>query len=213
MAILLYCVAETNVSLHAPSGVPNSPVSRLDHSALAIFYSENESSDAWLRAPLSSSATEFHRVQEELFRAGPIIPFRFPTILDNKDELQKHLEERSETYEGLLHRFADCVQMDISLAHTTAASTPASGAAYLRERQSRTRTLEDFAKNLRAVLLPLITDWRERSVKNGLRCFALVARKQVQEFNERLKAVSVPRDITARVSGPWPVAEFLDFKI
>ena len=213
MPVLLYAVAGSLVPLDAPSGVANSPVCRLEHSGVAIFYSESDTPEIWLRAPLSTSVMEFHRVQKEIFRSSAIVPFRFPAILDSKDELLKHLDERSGTYKDYLQRFAGCAQMDLSLTHANAASPPSSGTAYLHERQSRTRVLEQFAKVLRDDLAPLITDWRERSIENGLRCFALVARKQVEEFNEKIKTVSVPPNLSVRVGGPWPVAEFLDFKL
>lgn len=186
-------------------------MSRFDDSGLAVFYSENATPDCWLRAPLKTSAEEFHRVQRELFRSGPIIPFRFLTILQSQEKLREHSEQRAEEYKALLHRHADDVQMDISLTYGAVASKPTSGADYLRERHGRNQALENFAAKLRAAAGTLAEDWRQRSTPNGIRCFALVARKQVEEFNEKMKNVSVPPQISARVSGPWPVSEFLDF--
>jgi hypothetical protein len=188
------------------------PVLRFEHSGLAAFYSENATPELWFRAPLKPSAAEFHRVQQELFRTEAIIPFRFPTILENQDALRTHLDERSTDYKAWLRRFADYVQMDLSLTHATGAGAPSSGADYLRQRQSRTHLLEHFASDLRQQATPLLKDWRQRSAQNGLRCYALLDRKQVVEFNEKIERISVPEDINARMSGPWPVAEFLDFK-
>jgi hypothetical protein len=164
-----------------------------------------------LKTPLSKSANEFHRVQQEIFRRTAIIPFRFPTILEDRDKLRAHLEERLGEYISLLARFASFVQVDVTIRQA-ASSPPPSGAKYLRERQSRNRTLDEFTTQLRSEAGTLAKDWRQRSIANGLRCFALVERKQIQEFNERMKTVSIPSRISARVSGPWPVAEFLDFK-
>jgi hypothetical protein len=197
--------------MHTQPGVAGSLVSHLDHSGLTIFFSENPTSDLWLKTPLSKSANEFHRVQQEIFRGTAIIPFRFPTILDDGDKLRAYLEERSGEYISLLARFASFVQIDITVTQT-ASSPPPSGADYLRERQSRNRTLDEFTTLLHSEAGTLAKDWRQRSIANGLRCFALVERKQVQEFNERMRTVAMPSQISARVSGPWPVAEFLDFK-
>ena len=212
MAVLLYCVADQSASLNSKTGVAGSPVSSFDHSAVAIFYSESATADTWLRAPLRTSAEEFNRVQRKLFSKVPIIPFRFPTILESEDKLREHLDQRAEEYKKLLQRFAACVQMDVFLTLTTAHSTNPSGAVYLRERQERNRALEQFAAELRTHAEPLPKEWRQRSVSNGLRAFALVERKQVQEFNERMKTLDVPGTVSARISGPWPVAEFLDFE-
>jgi hypothetical protein len=211
MALLLYCVTELTAPQISSPGVAGSRVKRLEHSGLASFYSDSTAADIWLSAPLRKSAQEFHGVQRVLFCSGAIIPFRFPTILEDGDKLRAHLEERSDEYTSLLARFANFVQVDITIRHT-ASSPPPSGADYLRERQSRNRTLDEFTNQLRSEAGTLAKDWRQRSIANGLRCFALVERKQVQEFNERMKTVSMPSQLSARVSGPWPVAEFLDFK-
>jgi gas vesicle protein GvpL/GvpF len=211
MALLLYCVAGPSAALSSRTGVAGAAVLRFEHSGLVAFYSANATPDVWLRTPLRTSASEFHQVQRELFHTQAIIPFRFPTILESRDELRKHLDERSTEYNTLLRRFADCVQMDISLTYAPAAERQTSGADYLRQRQNRNQALEQFASQLRIAAGPLAQGWQERSLANGVRCFALVAREQVQDFNEIMEKVVVPPDLSARVSGPWPVAEFLDF--
>jgi hypothetical protein len=102
--------------------------------------------------------------------------------------------------------------MDVFLTHTAFLSAQPSGATYLRERQERNHALEQFASELRKQAKPLAKDWRQRTVSNGLRCFALLERKHVEEFNEKMKMLAVPSALGARVSGPWPVAEFVDFE-
>jgi gas vesicle protein GvpL/GvpF len=211
MALLLYCVADSFAQLNSQSGVAGSIVSESDYTGVKVFYSESSASDVWLRAPLRTSGRQFHSVQQELFRAGAIIPFRFPTILENSDKLREHLDLRSTEYKSLLRRFANQVQMDLALTHATAPPASLSGGDYLRERQTRHRLLHDFAADLHAQATPLAKDWRQRSLSNGLRCFALVERDQVQQFNAKMKMVYAPAELSVRISGPWPVAEFLDF--
>jgi len=188
-------------------------VSAAEQTGVKIFYSENAKPDIWLREPLRSSARQFHRVQQELFGAGAIIPFRFPTILESCDQLHDHLNLRSTEYKSLLRRFADRVQMDLALTHATGPPASSSGLDYLRQRQTRGRLLNDLAADLQALAAPLAKDWRQRSVSNGVRCFALVEREQIHEFSERMKTIFVPGGLSVRISGPWPVAEFLDFSI
>ena len=206
-------MTDPSALLNMQAGVAGLPVSTLEYSGLGVFYSENVTSDIWLRAPLRTSAEEFHRVQRELFSKVPIIPFRFPTILESEDKLRVHLDQRADEYKNLLLRFATSAQMDVFLTHTSALSAHPSGASYLRERQERNHAMEQFASELRKHAEPLVKDWRQRTVSNGLRCFALLERKHVQEFNEKMKMLAVPSALGARVSGPWPVAEFLDFEI
>jgi hypothetical protein len=193
-------------------GVARSPVSRFDHSGVTVFYSENATADTWLRAPLRTSAEEFHRIQRELFSKGAIIPFRFPAILESENKLREHLDQHAGEYKNLLCRFATSVQMDVFLTLPTAPTAQPSGAAYLRERQERSHIMEQFASDLRKHAEPLVKDWRQRTVSNGLRCIALLERKHVEEFNEKMKMLAVPSALGARVSGPWPVAEFVDFE-
>lgn len=213
MPLLLYGVTGAAVPLNSSQGVAGSPVLRLEDGDLVIHYSETEDANLWLRASLASSAAEFHHVQRELFRSAAILPFRFPTILESYDKLREHLADHATDYQSLLARFANCAQIDIVLTYASDFPSPASGAAYLRERQSRGRTLEDFAERLKDQAAPLLKDWRQRSVSKGLRCFVLVERQQIEVFNETIGRISVPPRVSARVTGPWPVAEFLDLKL
>lgn len=193
------------------TGVSGSAVARFEHTDLTVFYSEDSNPDRWLRAPLKQAVEEVHRVQQELFRSTAILPFRFPTILDDQEKLHEHLAQRSTEYKSLLRRFATSVQMDLTLTGSAPPADRSSGARYLRDRQSRTHRLEQFASEIRRHLNQLPTNWRQRSVPNGLRCFALVERERVPHFNETMKTLSVPAELTVRISGPWPVAEFLEF--
>jgi len=212
MPLLLYCVADASVPLNSASGVTGSAVERIEECALSIFYSENSSSDRWLKAPLRDSAREFHRVQQAVFRSGAIIPFRFPTILDDQGKVRDHLREHAARYNEVLHRFSNFAQMDIALTQRASPQAASSGSEYLRARQSRARALEELAGQFKCTAGALAADWRQRSVSDGLRCFALLARESVEEFNEKMKTVPLPPDTNARISGPWPVAAFLDLE-
>src|SRR5215469_5270279 len=141
MALLLYCVADSFAPLNSQTGVRGSAVSASEQSGVKVFYSENTAPEVWLQEPLRSSAKQFHGVQQELFRAGAIIPFRFPTILESGDKLREHLDLRSTEYKSLLRRFANRVQMDLTLTHATGPAASSSGRDYLRQRQTRGRLL------------------------------------------------------------------------
>lgn len=212
MPLLLYCVADAGTSLNGQTGVAGSSVERLKHSDFAVFYSQSSTADAWLQTPIKDAARQFHKVHHSLFLSSPIVPFRFPTILESEVELREHLNQHAAEYQELLCRFADMVQMDIAFTRPPA-PVAGSGTEYLRERQRLAGSLEQAAAQLRLAAGTLVQDWRRRSVFTGLRCFALLERKRVDQFNERIKSVSLPPGVSARVSGPWPVAEFLEIKI
>jgi gas vesicle protein GvpL/GvpF len=216
MSLLLYCVTTPLASLDpSQAGVGETPVLRMQSSALVIFFSQSPTPDPWLRAPLGSSAAEFHHVLQQLFKSAAIIPFRFPTILNSDEELAKHLAQHSEEYEFLLEKFRSCVQMDVLVGYssdTTQVPSARSGAEYLRARQRRNDALNRLASELRAPTARVAKEWRQRAVHHGVRCFALLERDHIREFNDNMRTVSVPAGMNVRVSGPWPVAEFLDLK-
>src|SRR5207248_632773 len=54
------------------------------------------------------------------------------------------------------------------------------------------------------------TEWRQRLTKSELRSFALVERSVVPAFRESIAQAVLPPSVKVRVSGPWPVTEFLD---
>jgi hypothetical protein len=211
MPILLYCVSRPNPSLkELPTGVAGSPVLRAVMDSLVAIISRNPDSATWLRASLRSSAVEFHRVITEVFRSAAVVPFRFPTIFENEEQLQQHLHERSGEYNVVLAKFADCAQMEIRVNYANHATSIESGAEYLRERQKAHRAAEDFGAELQRDLSSLSTDWRQRASKSGIRAFAVVDRGRVLEFEAKMRGTLVPCGLNVRVSGPWPVSEFIE---
>lgn len=210
MPLLLYCVSEK----HSPQedrlrGVAGSPVLEREIGDLSVFYSESPASDPWLHAPIRDSAVAYHKVLRDLFSRTTIIPFRFPTILADSEELTRRFEARSVEYRALLGKFGGFVQMEAQISHAGSdATAAASGTAYLRERQARKHELDEMVSKLRRAFAA--RDWRVRSIHRGAGCYALVERSRVAEFNEKMKTLSVPAGLRVRISGPWPVTEFLE---
>src|SRR6266699_3670547 len=129
MPLLLYCVTRASVyPKGSQTGVAGVPVERVEGPGLAAVLSRNVDSNVWLRAPVRTSALEFHRVIMELFESAAIIPFRFPTIFESDDELGAHLVERADEYESLLNQVADFVQTEGWLVRPGVCMAPTSGA-------------------------------------------------------------------------------------
>ena len=211
MAILLYCIAKHDVQVRTSlTGVAGDPVVRVETGPLATFTSRNSDSAVWLRSELRASALEFHRVLSEVFKSAAIIPFRFPTIFESEEQLAEHLQERSSEYNGLLEKFTDTVQMEIRLTHPGLGTPSGSGTEYLKERQTLMRAIERFESGVHAVLSSLVKDWRQRASKDGVRAFALVGRDRVLEFRNIMRNAPVPDGFNVRITGPWPVSEFVE---
>jgi hypothetical protein len=211
MAILLYCIAKGDVNAsNSLTGVAGDPVVRGEIGPLATFTSRNTDSAVWLRTELRASALEFLRVLSEVFKSAAIIPFRFPTIFESEEQLAEHLQERSNEYNALLEKFSDVVQMEIRLTYPGLGIPSVSGLEYLKARQTTMRAIERFESDVHAILSSLVKDWRQRASKDGIRAFALVDRDRVAEFRNIMLAASVPNGLNVRISGPWPVSEFVE---
>src|SRR5579872_2481017 len=139
MAILLYCIAQVDAPISSPlTGVAGDPIVRVEMRNLAAFTSSNTDKSNWLRPQLQTSALEFHRVLSEVFKSTAIIPFRFPTIFDNEEQLSERLQERSSEYTALLGKFRDLVQMEIRITSPDLKKPAESGTQYLKLRQTAT---------------------------------------------------------------------------
>lgn len=215
MSILLYCITAEAASSDVGAGVAGLPVLHCKQAGLDALFSENTSAESWTGPSLKQSAREFHNVLHRAFAARAIIPFRFPTLMRDEDELTAHLRDSAPEYSAQLKKFENSVQMDISIAHpepTLPGASRTSGAEYLRSRQKQSDELHAVAKQIQELADQAAPSWRDRLASNNLRLFALVNRDSVNAFREKLNRLSVPQNLNVRISGPWPVTEFLELK-
>jgi hypothetical protein len=211
MAILLYCIAQVDAPTPIPlTGVAGDPISRVETTNLAAFTSSNTDKSNWLRPQLQTSALEFHRVLSDIFKSTAIIPFRFPTVFDNEEQLIQRLKERAGEYTELLAKFRHLVQMEIRVTSPDLKKPAESGTQYLKVRQSAAAGIEKFTAEVRVTLSDMTQDWRQRPSKEGTRAFVLIGRQEVAEFRKKMLHTPVPRELSVRVSGPWPVSEFIE---
>jgi hypothetical protein len=214
MPILAYCVTMAEVaSKVSRAGVAGMTVESVKESGCRCFVSRREG-----ELPPSSLATreqalEFHSVLQELFQQSTIIPFRFPTVLADEADLSAHLKENAEQYRKALSRLEHMVQMEIHLGFGQAATpgrSKVSGTQYLKQRQGQLRGLEKLAEKFRQA--GAIRSWQKQESARAVRCFALIHRDDIAEFQRRIAEVTVDAEIAVRVTGPWPPTEFLKEK-
>jgi hypothetical protein len=218
MPLLAYCLSET-VPINAPDvGLGQLPVCNLDQEGVRCFYSQCLTRDQMMGLPVRQTALEFHDIVRQIFQQTAVIPFRFPTLLEEVGELRKHMEERGAAYRQDLARLRNMVQMEISLYSISTPNPqelPANvrpkggGTQYLETRRSEHRKLADSAAVFQQCLQSVIRGWQERPSARGLRCFILAERNSVSEFKNLALHVRVPSEMMARVTGPWPASEFL----
>lgn len=211
MSILLYCIASrTTQPGDLPKGTAGISVDCIQTDELVAFISSAPDPAVWLKSPLHTAAIEFHRVCDQIFKSGAIIPFRFPTIFESEEKLQEHVSQRSEQYTSLLIQFRNVVQMELHMSGENLHVPSQSGTEYLKQRQNSLYAIEQFSNEVRGKVSAAIKDWRERRSKEGIRGFALVERDRIEVFQNALRTIPVPNGFTVRVSGPWPAIEFME---
>src|ERR1041384_2428665 len=84
-----------------------------------------------------------------------------------------------------------------------------SGAAYLREKAAMLRMIGEHVAQIREHLGSLARDINLRDTKSGTRIFVLMERGREGEFRAAVEQVATPQQLSRRISGPWPAAEFL----
>jgi len=214
MAVLAYCITETQPEIAVPhAGVRGTTIETVRIDDLQCLTSQFDPQDVVGNAPIQEAALDFNRVLQDLLRQTAIIPFRFPTILTDETALSQFLTEHQAEYREALLRLHNCVQMEIQLKMQTStqpqATSPKSGAEYLRGRQAQHQYIESIVARFREAAQHLAKDWRHHETVAGIRCFALVDRSDVQAFLRQMKGVSVSTESEPRVTGPWPASEFL----
>ena len=214
MSILLYCVTEKSELPSVGRGVAGLPVLSVENGQIAALFSPGASAEGWTGSPLKESARQFHQVLHRVFESRAIIPFWFPTLMQEAQELAKHMEANSLEYLTQLDKFRTSVQMDITIAQADSArvTRQVSGAEYLRERQKQSEELGRIASQLCTHAGSATRDWRTRPAQHGLKAFALLDRDSVEVFNSSLQQFPVPPGLSIRISGPWPVTAFLELR-
>jgi hypothetical protein len=202
--LLAYYVIQNPKYQPGVEGVRGAPVQSLNVDSLTCVYSPLIPPQQFER----DDAIRFHAVLNAAFQQQAIIPFRFPTILQNEVDLQSHLREKLSVYSSDLQRLADMVQMELRMNLKQEPASGKSGTDYLRAKQQRSQSLQSSSQAARALLESLVNDWRERPTDHGLRCYALVRRIDVEAFRQKLTATEGSGSSRTIVSGPWPATEF-----
>ena len=202
--LLAYCVAHDSASLPA-TGVRGAPIQTMNVDILHCVYSPLIPPQEFTR----EDALSFHSVLKPIFELQAIIPFRFPTILQNETELQEHLCAKHNLYSGELDRLKDAVQMEVRIAGKPEAASAPTGTEYLRSKQLHSRALQADVEKARAALGDLVQEWKEQPAESGLRCYALVSRAAAAGFRQALATAKFSGPNSIVVSGPWPATEFL----
>jgi len=210
MPLLAYCVMDAGMEAETPgAGVGGATLEELREGGLRCVYSRFASQEALSSIPAVKSALAFHEVLQFLLRQAAVVPFRFPTVVEDEQQLANYLKEHRAQYGEALSRFRQLVQMEIHIpGEKRVERQAASGGEYLRERQAQAGSLAAAAASFREQTKEWVAEWREQPTGQGMRCYALIDRDAVEGFRQAALGLSA-RFAGARVSGPWPPTAFL----
>jgi hypothetical protein len=195
-----------------PRGVRDAAVESLFEAGIRCIVSQLDLSSSPQPAQQlqKEDALQLHHVVSTLFQQAAVIPFRFPTLLP-ESELREFVKQNSAVYREALSRLREMVQMELRITSKQGPPVaPASGTEYLQALQASTRAADNAADAARNLSRSLAQDWRERPLGQGLRCYALVRRQDVEAFREKMRSLPIGDMVTATINGPWPATEFLE---
>jgi hypothetical protein len=183
------------------AGVGGAEVKPQTKGGFSVWYSEAKDASGAAHDEISA----FHGVLSALFKERGVIPFRFPTVMQDEKAIEDWAAKHAALIGRELARLDALVQMELHLG--AGADTPsASGRAYLEGKRDSLRSLENEAEKACGTVAHLVAEWRQKETREGLRCYALVPRGKEREFRTQLGTIRAG----ARVTGPWPPSEFLD---
>lgn len=212
MSLLVYCILDADAQVEIPSlGVQSAPIAAYREVRLQCLASQFFAPKVGGQAHVRESALVFNRVLQALLEQAAIIPFRFPTIVAEEQEISAYLRDREGTLISDLARFRDMVQMEILIqtGSNSDVSELVSGKDYLRAKQVQLRTVEKVLSHLKQALAPYTEEWRLRESVDRVRGYVLVKRESIRNFREAARGIVVPGPGKVRITGPWPVSEFL----
>jgi len=206
MPLLVYCITESETQPPA-EGVRGRPVEREPIAGMQCYFSQFPEP---LTKLTKEDALAFHHVITAIFARTAVIPFRFPTMLEGKGELEVYMETEGHDLLESLQRLREFVQMEVRLTMGDAhPGSPASGTEYLEDRRQAREDLLLLSDSVHDLLEDDVRSWHTREFQHGLRCYALVPRHRVAEFRHKCQRLKLEGGVKAAVSGPWPPSEFL----
>ena len=215
MPVLLYCVTRPEQVAKVAPAVCEGVVQTREMFGLQAYWSEIANPDECLGTAesLKKAALQFHQVLREILAMTTPIPFRFPTLLESEEGLERQLAEGQEFYRAALQRIGDAVQYEVvgswAADEQVDTATPVSGREYLKRRSQASGRIAAVESKLKSVTVDSVREWRARQERKSHRWFALVPRENRDRFVALLRNAGPSEGVRLRLSGPWPPSEFV----
>ena len=215
MPLLLYGVTRPEQVAKVASAVCEAVVQTREMFGLQAYWSEIANPDECLGTAesLKKGALQFHQVLREILAVTTPIPFRFPTLRESEEGLERQLAEGQEFYRAALQRIGDAVQYEVvgswAADEQVDTATPVSGREYLKRRSQASGRIAAVESKLKSVTVDSVREWRARQDRKSHRWFALVPRENRDRFVALLRNAGPSEGVRLRLSGPWPPSEFV----
>jgi len=233
---LLYCIFRSSPNQKPEDllGVDHQPLLIISSNGLSAAVSEIVCRDF---IPDLDRVLAYKKVVESFHRNQTVIPMRFGCLFEEKQQVIKLLEKRSEQYDAVLDKLEGCIEMGIRILISNAPictaqpetrnehiTTP--GKAYLEARKTCYAQEENLAKEIHSVcqqccesLGHLFVECRMEqkrlsAPKYGFRVSLpsfnfLVPRENVDSFREIFRQMRRPESAKLFLNGPWPPYNFV----
>src|ERR1022692_877350 len=177
MPCLLYCVTQPKQIVKMAAGVCEGEVQSREMLGVQVYWSEIADPEACLGSAesLKKAALQFHQVLRDILKTATPIPFRFPTLLESEEGIEKQLAEGQELYRAALERIGHAVQYEVGGSwaedEQVDLATPVSGREYLKRRSQATERIAAIDSKLKSVTAGSVREWRARQERKSHRWF------------------------------------------
>lgn len=218
-SVLLYGIlaseAGEDASLQAvveEPGVHEAPLTLLPFGSLAALASPL-SDRSVLRQPEVDTLLTYKETIDAAYEACTVVPFRFGTWADSREEARSLVTERARAYRVQLERFEGRVEIGLRLTldaeREPAAKTrdSMSGAAYLRVRRRQydrtqkplSEAFQEYREAVTSLVVDSTVEWPD---KETLSAAFLVPRKEVETFARTVSEVRTTAVDDVQIVGP-----------
>jgi hypothetical protein len=198
--LLLYAVLP--VGAMVPEGM-----SRVDGTDVGVAFSEVQGPPP----PEQAELVRFGEMVARLSATGALLPFRFGTVVEDREALEGLVAEREAEWLERLGAVRNKVEMVVHAERpaTPAPDPPLTGREYVMSRVARVREHDQLVSALTLAVGDLASELRELRTTDGLRLAVLLPQGRVTDLCAALDEWQAEEPGRAAwATGPWPPFSF-----
>jgi hypothetical protein len=206
--IYLYAVTESPPQGFRGLGLDGEPVVSLDCNGLYLAHSFHGEA---FQPPVTPEALWAHEgVVDELLEGGPVLPFRFGTMLPDRVTAEAHVERERQRFGRILAELRGRVELAVRVLvpEDRADEAADDGAGYLAARARALHAHDHVLAPLES--LAAASSRRHADAARVTRASYLVARDDVERFASAVRELQESHpDLALSCTGPWAPYSFV----